>query len=649
VALALLTLNEVAELEGKSYHAVYRQVERKKLEAIKVPSENRKGFEYRVSLRELSEKAQAKYYARLKATEQALDVEEKPNKYEDMTIEDLTAEQRQEIAYWKKVLEDWRRFIAPYKKQKTLKTKEFIKIHNIQNPHKSIKERTLRDKWQKYRQYGEIALADHRSNSKTKGKTSIDEIVWSVFLQWWLDENQPSLMHVYRLTKAWAELEMPQLLPLPSPDTFYRAVNKIPAGVVKYFREGDKVLTDEVLPYIVRTYEYLDSNDIWSSDYHTLDIMVRDDVTGKVYRPHVVVWMDIRSRKLLSMRLCETSNSDGVILSFRDAVKRFGIPKQVYLDNGKEYLVRDFGGRGKRKTDTNADYGSTILERLGIEMHNAKVRNARAKVVERAFKQVSGEFSKLIITYCGNRPENRPERHNKILKNTDNIPLASKVKEDLWIYFEGWYNTRKSQAEGLNGLSPNECYAQNLIVKRTATEEQLNLMLLRNARLQKVDRNGVYITIGEKKLWFYSEELVHHYFKQEVYVRYDSEDLTSVRVYDSEERYLDTAYLLEKGGYEGTIDKETIKKMNKRVKKQKELIKGYMNKQVSIYQAPEAMEILLRKAKANMEADTTEYEAGVIHPISFNSKPKLAVAVGETELIDFNRMIENARKKKEEE
>lgn len=646
----LLTLNEVAELEGKKYETMKKKVQRNHLSAIKIPTSEKCGFEYRIKLEDLTEKAKRRYYSKLKSTDEtgfSLE-DEKQERYTE-TLEELTANQREDIIYWKKVIKDWRSYIADYPGQSTKMTKEFIKLHNIQNPDKKIKERTLRQKYKDYREYGDVALADHRANRKDKGTSKLNEIAFSVFLQWWLDENQPTFSHVYRVTNAWAEMRMPELCPLPSEDTFRRAVKKIPAQVVMFFREGRKEFEDHCLPYLTRMYDFIDSNDIWTADYHTLDMMVRDDYSGKVFRPHVIVWLDIRSRKVLSVRLCESSNSDGVILAFRDAVKAFGIPNEsVYLDNGREFLVSDFGGRGKRRTSDKADYGSTILERLGVSMTNAKVKNAKAKVVERTFKQFTEEFSKMHITYCGNRPENRPERHNQVMKDIGNIPLLSEIERDLKIYIEGWHNMKASKAEGLQGKSPNEVYAENLVVKRTATEEELNLLLARSTRLQSVERNGVYLKFGERKVFFYDEELVQRYFKEKVYVRYDSEDISMVRVYDEEERFIATAERLEVGGYNQEKDKEAIKKINAKAKKMKNFVKGFMENQEEICKVPEMKEILLEKARKNMEEGKLNYDAKIIEPFGFMKKEvEYEKAVGEVDVIvDMDRMIQNARKNK---
>lgn len=641
---ALLTLSEVAELEHRHYDTVNKQVQRNKIHAIKIPTESGKGFEYRVSISELTEKAQARYYASLhQQVEQPVLAEpETPEKYEQ-EVDELTGEQRDEIAFWKNAINSWRSYISDFPKQKTEKTKEFIKIFNTMNPERAIAERTLRNKYKLYKDHGDVALADHRKNRKDRGNTTINEILQNIFIQWWLDENQPTTAYVHQLIEAWVELEMPQLLPIPSYDSFYRLTKNIPLSVVKYFREGEKVFTDECAVYLKRLYDGIDSNDIWSSDYHTLDLFVRDDVTNKIFRPHIVVWIDVRSRKILSMTLCESSNSDGVIISFKKAVKAFGIPREVYLDNGREFLVRDFGGRGKRKSNAKAAYGTAMLDRLDVRMTNARVRNGRAKVIERTFKQFSEEFSRLYMTYTGGRPDRRPERHGEVMKDEENIPLRSEVEEALWTYIEGWHNCRESQAEGLYGKSPNECYSANLIKKRMATEEELDAIMLRTSRLQTVNRNGVYLRFGERKVWFYDTDLVHNYLGHKVFVCYDSEDFSRVIIRDEQERRIGYATMLEVGGYNKEMDKEAIKKVKSLENKQRQLVKEY--KAERDIDAPEPLDVLLRKAQQNIDNSTHEYDAKVIE--AFTSKESaLPTAVGESTVLDFEKMTKNAEKRR---
>lgn len=650
----LLKLDEVAELEGITYEALKKRVQRNELEAVKIETKGRRGFEYRVELDHLSAKAKRKYMAENKLSLPDLQISVKENKYDNMTIEDLTDKQRAQIALWIKIIEAWQNYTSDAWKEKDLKTEEFVKVWNATNDFK-ISSRTLKRKRKLYKDYGEVALSDGRKQSGRKGKSSIPDIAWNVFQLWYLDEAQPCVSTVYKALEAWLSMDMPELLPLPSEITFYRKVKTLDYSLIKYFREGNKAFEDACMPYIVRTYEDIDSNDIWSSDYHTLDAFVKDDVTGEIFRPHLAVWIDVRSRKILSVVLAKNSNSTGVVLSFRKAAEKYGLPDKVYLDNGREFLVSDFGGRGKRKTNDNADYGSTILERCGVTMYNAIVKNAKTKIIERIFRNVHNDFSKLVDTYCGGRPSERPERLTGMLKNEKNVPLLSEVTKQLEAYIEGWYNETPSKARGMNNKCPNQVYADNLIKKRTATSEQLNLMLLRSERLQEVKRNGVLLKFGETQLWYYSQELIESYEKKKVFVRYNPEDLKKVRVYNSDERFICEAELTLDGGYAlgEDADIEAIKQLNKRKKAKRAATLAKVAEMAESAERefggeiPDMLDVVVRKAEENIEQAKREYSAGIIYPAEFNvEKEAKATATGETVVVDINKMAENAAKKR---
>lgn len=636
----LVSTVEAASLEETTNRAILMRISRGKLHAVKEVTQTRRGYEYRIALSDLSAKAQARYYR--EHQQESIPKPTQSERLQDKSLEDLTERQRQQAAHWRRVLEEWRSYIADYPKQTTEKTKDFVEEYNRWNPTMPLTERTLRHKWKLYREVGEVALADGRADRTDKGKTSIPDIAWSVFLQWWLDEGQPTVMHCHNLLIEWAKLDMPSLLPLPAVDSFYREVKKIPKPAVDFFRFGRKKFEDEAMPFVQRLYDWLDSNDVWVADFHTLDIFVKDDFTGRVFRPHVVAWMDIRSRKMLAITVCESSNSDGVISSFRKAVTRFGIPRSVYLDNGREFLVSDFGGRGKRKA-AKAGYGETMLQRMGVEMVNAQVANAKAKIIERAFRTFSEQFSKLISTYTGSSPDRRPHRLEGVLKKGEDIPLRSEIEQSLWTYIEGWYNTRTSTAAGVNGMTRNEAYEKNLISKRVATKEELNLMLLRTSRLQSVDRNGVYLQFGETRLWFYNSELIMNYMKQKVFVRYNPEDLSSVRVDDEEGRFLMEATLKDAGGYGGEVDKEAIKRNEQMKRKQRESVKGYLESHLEAIEAPSMMDVMMRAANYNIEQEELRsYEPEILEPVRLeNFRPAMA-AGAEDNIIDMSRMIANA-------
>lgn len=650
---ALLKLSEAAEIEGITRQAMQKKIDSGKLSAVKIESKEQgrsRGFEYWVNLDDLSEKAKRKYHKRQQEQLQAMlaESETEDEQRERVSWEELTEKQREQVAFWREAIRQWRLYLGDEHGKKTERTREFVRLHNIQHPDRQIKERTLYDKWEKLQRAGETALADGRAKGNRKGKTTIPPEAWSIFFQLWADENQPSIQWCYTQTYAVVKRQLPSLIPLPAVDAFKRQVRQLPVGVVKYYREGSKALDDDVLSYVQRDYEGIDANEWWVSDYHVLDMMVLDDETGERYKPSIVVWMDIRSRKILSWRMRKKPESDGVILSFKDAVSSYGIPENVYLDNGKEYLTHAFGGRGRRKKDVNAQYATSILDLLGVQMHNAIPRNARAKIIERSFGEFSRWFAKSFITYCGNRPHKRPERHPKVMKNEENIPLASEVEELLGVFIEGLHNAHTGDGVGLNGKTPNQVYEETLFKKKTATQDQLNLMLLRSERLQKVSENGVKLKLGGRELWYCNEELKINYSGWKVYVKYDPDDLSSVRVYDEKEALLCEVERLPEGGYDLDKNTEAVKTVNRIRRQHKQSVIAYMDDQRAIVQAPAAHEAMVMVAEDNMAADSSgKAVAKVLEPIQWQEQ-LLQTATGDVGVINWDKMTKNARRNKDD-
>jgi len=74
----------------------------------------------------------------------------------------------------------------------------------------------------------------------------------------------------------------------------------------------------------------------------------------------------------------------------------------------------------------------------------------------------------------------------------------------------------------------------------TASEGILDLLLMRTDGYQKIKKNGVFVNYHGEKIWFYDENITWQHIGDEVYVRYDTNNLSTVRLYDHEDRYLYT-------------------------------------------------------------------------------------------------------------
>lgn len=122
------------------------------------------------------------------------------------------------------------------------------------------------------------------------------------------------------------------------------------------------------------------------------------------------------------------------------------IPKVVYQDNGRAFRAKYF-------TD---DKGFTELgfqglySKLGVETVFARPYNAKAKVIERFFKEFQESFEKLWPSYIGSNIQNKPAymmRNEKLHKNWHNEYIPT-IEETIKMT-NMWLNFKNSQLFGI--------------------------------------------------------------------------------------------------------------------------------------------------------------------------------------------------------
>ena len=203
-------------------------------------------------------------------------------------------------------------------------------------------------------------------------------------------------------------------------------------------------------------------------------------------------------------------------------------------------------------------------------------------------------------------------------------------------YIEGYFNTRPHNGSSMGGRTRNEVYAACLIEKRTATKEQLNLMMLRNTRMQKVQRNGVYLSLYDSKVWFNSLELSYSYQGEKVYFRYNPDDLSEVRIYDEKDRFLCTAGQIAKLGYFAT--KEEVSAAMKENRQLEKFVKRY--KKAKDIQSEDAMTLIMEEASRLMGSGE-HLDPKILTPVQYNDVNRgLAAGSEDVEPIDYTQALE---------
>ena len=120
-----------------------------------------------------------------------------------------------------------------------------------------------------------------------------------------------------------------------------------------------------------RRYEKEYPNDTWQADTSYGPYIKID---GKKYRTYLIQFIDDNSRLVVGYGFYFHDNAVNVQKTFKKAIEKYGVPKQIYLDNGKPYSNEQI---------------EIICARLGIKLTHTHAYDPAAKgKVERCFKTI---------------------------------------------------------------------------------------------------------------------------------------------------------------------------------------------------------------------------------------------------------------------
>ena len=296
-------------------------------------------------------------------------------------------------------------------------------------------------------------------------------------------------------------------------------------------RDGEKALSDKVEPYIKRDASLLEVGDILVADGHVLNFNVINPFTGKPSRATLVGFLDWKSTALVGYEIMLEENTQCIASALRNSIINLNmIPKIVYQDNGRAFRAKYFTDD---KGFTELGF-SGLYSKLGIETVFARPYNARAKVIERFFKEFQESFEKLLPSYVGSNIQNKPAymmRNEKLHKNWHNeyIPTLDETIKMINL----WLNFKNSQP---CPNVPNKTIAE-ILESRQRQNIDINLLddLMLVTEVKTIQRNGIRFLNCD----YFDERL--YGFKSKVLIKYNLFDLTSIKVYTTKGEYLCTA------------------------------------------------------------------------------------------------------------
>lgn len=386
------------------------------------------------------------------------------------------------------------------------------------------------------------ALAPRRRGGGAEAE--INPLLWETFKGDYLRDSAPTLAICYAKVRALAEARG---LSVPSEKSFRRRVEReIPKDVLRLARGGVEKLRRS-LPSQRRSVEEYHALELVNMDGHKFDVFVTPPEGGKPIRPIMIGIQDVMSRKLLAWRIGTQETAGLTRLVFADLFRDFGIPRKVYLDNGRAFASKWItGGAKSRFRFKIVDEEPTgLLTALGVETGFTLPYRGQSKPIERAWRDLCDSVAKCAAfdgAYTGNNTVNKPESYA-----SKAVPWEVFVEEvNRGIAFHNAREGRRTQTA--NGRSFDQVFAASYATApiAKATPEQMRMALLTGENV-RVSRQTSEITLLGNRYWSpFCTELSG----QLVTVRFDPENLWQpLHVYDLKGRYLGAADDMATSGF----------------------------------------------------------------------------------------------------
>ena len=374
------------------------------------------------------------------------------------------------------------------------------------------------------------------------GQSVIPDDVFSVFVGIYNTEGKCSIKAAYLTARGYYTEHYTGKC--PSAASFeYRLKRDISEQHRYMARYGASAYNRKYGYSIPRDLSALRSGECAVGDHMQLDLQVTMP-DGKIVRPWLTAWVDMKSRRFLGWDLhAEAPNSDHIFKAFYDMAKRFGLPDEIYVDNGKDYRCRDFaGGRASVHVEYDTQRVSSLTADLGIKANFALPYNAQAKVIERRFRDHHGYFESLLEGYTGTNTVQRPEGLKRQVKSGKLLTFAQ-ASELLDTFITTILDKLPFGSKAAFAkLSPVEIWAADNPALRRPSPASLALFCMRCSRPIKVGRAGV--KDPDLKVMYWAPELAELKGKP-VYLRRDLKDYSTAWVFTADDKLLCEAQLVE--------------------------------------------------------------------------------------------------------
>ena len=374
------------------------------------------------------------------------------------------------------------------------------------------------------------ALQDFERSDKNQIKLQPEHAKYLTAAYLGGDESVKQRKHALERPRSAAEcLELIRLeiasgnLPGPAP-SYYKITRWVRQFIPRAMRDcgrlGEKRAFARRGPYIVRSHAHLQVNDIRYWDFRRLNVRTWIETDGCLYRPFLCAGLDAASRDVVfNFDLYPSAHLFKSTL--RMALLKWGVAREEWMDNGKEFTCEEVtGSRGFRTWTARFELDDeciSIFDNLGSEPHYCLKYNPTGKADLERFFQTFDRFERTLGGWTGEKAGNRPQRLKEEEREHMEFCAGARARTPLLRFdvlfqflqemIEFRYRHRKHTGDSMYGRTPAQVQAAFQGERKIPRAEELDILLWHRKSLTARGDKVSFLYHG-RSLIFRSEHLL---------------------------------------------------------------------------------------------------------------------------------------------
>ena len=344
-----------------------------------------------------------------------------------------------------------------------------------------LTSKTVKNWYYKYRKEGLESLENHKRRDKNNFRKIKNELV----------EDR-----IIELRKMYPRITTKKIYEKLLEDNYI--TNDVSVYAIFRYLKNNNLKAVQISKKEKKKYEHDYPNDSWQSDTSTGPYIKAE---GKSKRVYLIMIIDDASRLIVGYDFFFEDNAINMQKVLKSAIKKYGVPKQLYVDNGSPYKNEQI---------------SLITARLGIKLIHAKPYSPTGKgKIERSFRTIKDGWLN-----CSDWNE---------------FKTIEDVKDSFSNYlYKEYINKEHSETK----ITPNNKWHNEIKELKQLEEEKIEEAFM-HSRLSKV-YNDSTIQINNEKY-----EVPYKYVGQKIEVRYYVSNPKEIIIYKDGKR-CETCKLVDK-------------------------------------------------------------------------------------------------------